>query len=74
MVEAKTIPPDITGRLLSEARQILRDAGWSIASVTLTRAPKDQDESEKVLRVARQRLAGDCQVALTVVRDHYEKL
>lgn len=73
MTQLKGTPPDVTGRLLAEARQILREAGWIVSSVTVTKAPSQPDETSAVLRVVRQRLTGEGRVALTVVMDRWGK-
>lgn len=74
MVQGIETPPDVIGRLLPEARMILRKADWSIASIILTKSSKHKGYINESLRVAQQTVIGERQIVLTVVYDLYKKV
>ena len=69
----KNRPPDVTARELDDARRILSAWGWSVAETGVTHPPGGPNIEGGVLRVARQRVLGRGQIALTLVRACREK-
>ncbi|NLJ34527.1 MAG: hypothetical protein GX349_08060 [Firmicutes bacterium] len=61
-------PPDVKAMVLTDAKRILEDSGWSIAAVQVTRPPRGTSGEGGVFRVVRQRTKGKGQVALTLIK------
>ena len=66
-------PPDVKALVFEDAKHILLESGWNIAKLGVAQSPAGAGKEDGILRVARQRIIGEGQVALTLVRAYRGK-